>query len=381
MNTEQLLVFLKPQLPWLITAVLALLGLFPWLAVVVGLAVMALQWWQAQRQQQPVQQQVQLEPVVAVPDWQSLGSNLDNEVGELQQHVARVQTLLADAIGQLTHGFTGLSEQVERQHKLAQSLIKRYSDHGAERDDVNFGAFVSTTQETMGLFVDATVETSHTSMLLVERMDTISKKISDILVSTEDMEDIAKQTNLLALNAAIEAARAGEAGRGFAVVADEVRTLSMRATEFSNQIRDHVGGVHHELKQAEQAVSQLAAKDMSFALTSKKQVTNMLDQLDRMNGRTVSVVQELDGIAREVDSRVGQAITALQFQDMTSQLLGQLSQHHLRLQHVSQVLQQLAAAPATDWAGLVGQASDHLAEGVATPVAQRTFAAGDVELF
>ena len=381
MNTEQLLVFLKPQLPWLITAVLALLGLFPWLAVVVGLAVMALQWWQAQRQQQPVQQQVQLEPVVAVPDWQSLGSNLDNEVGELQQHVARVQTLLADAIGQLTHGFTGLSEQVERQHKLAQSLIKRYSDHGAERDDVNFGAFVSTTQETMGLFVDATVETSHTSMLLVERMGTISKKISDILVSTEDMEDIAKQTNLLALNAAIEAARAGEAGRGFAVVADEVRTLSMRATEFSNQIRDHVGGVHHELKQAEQSVSQLAAKDMSFALTSKKQVTNMLDQLDRMNGRTVSVVQELDGIAREVDSRVGQAITALQFQDMTSQLLGQLSQHHLRLQHVSQVLQQLAAAPATDWAGLVGQASDHLAEGVATPVAQRTFAAGDVELF
>lgn len=381
MNKEQLKSFLKPQLPWLITAVLTLVGLFPWLAVVVGLAVIVLQWWLAQRQQQPAEEQAQLEPELAAPDWQTLGTNLDNEVGELQQHVSRVQTLLADAIEQLTHGFTGLSEQVALQHKLAQSLIKRYSDHGTERDDVNFGAFVATTQETMGLFVDATVETSHTSMLLVERMDTISKKISDILVSTEDMEDIAKQTNLLALNAAIEAARAGEAGRGFAVVADEVRTLSMRATEFSNQIRDHVGGVHHELKQAEQSVSQLAAKDMSFALTSKKQVSNMLDQLDRMNGRTLGVVQELDGIAREVDERVGQAITALQFQDMTSQLLGQLSQHHQRLQHVSQLLQQLATAPASDWAPLVSMASAHLAEGVATPVAQRTFEAGDVELF
>lgn len=381
MSRDQVMAWAKMALPWLVTTVLALGGLSPWLAALAGLLALGGLLWLAQRQLQQVGPQVDNEPLVAVPDWQLLGSNLDHEVSELQQHLTRVQTLLAEAIEQLTASFSGLSEQIERQHRLAASLIKRYSDHGAERDDVNFGAFVSTTQETMGLFVDATVETSHTSMLLVERMDTISKKISDILVSTEDMEDIAKQTNLLALNAAIEAARAGEAGRGFAVVADEVRTLSMRATEFSNQIRDHVGGVHHELKQAEQSVSQLAAKDMSFALTSKKQVSNMLDQLDRMNGRTLGVVQELDGIAREVDARVGQAITALQFQDMTSQLLGQLSQHHQRLQHVSQLLQQLATAPASDWAPLVSMASAHLAEGVATPVAQRTFEAGDVELF
>ncbi|MBQ1782557.1 MAG: methyl-accepting chemotaxis protein [Gammaproteobacteria bacterium] len=381
MSRDQVMAWAKLTLPWLVTAVLAVGGLSPWLAALVGLLALGLVLWLIDRQPQQVAQQTPIEPMVAVPDWQRLGSNLDHEVAELQQHVARVQTLLAEAIEQLTASFNGLSDQIERQHKLAASLIKRYSEAGLEGDDINFGTFVETTQQTMGLFVDATVDTSHTSMQLVDRMDTISKKISEILISTEDMEDIAKQTNLLALNAAIEAARAGEAGRGFAVVADEVRSLSMRASEFSNQIRDHVGGVHHELKQAEQSVSQLAAKDMSFALTSKKQVTNMLDQLDRMNGRTVGVVQELDGIAREVNCRVGQAITALQFQDMTSQLLGQLSQHHQRLQHVSQLLQQLGAAPAADWVGLVGRASDHLAEGVATPVAQRTFAAGDVELF
>ncbi|POB77192.1 methyl-accepting chemotaxis protein, partial [Vibrio vulnificus] len=94
----------------------------------------------------------------------------------------------------------------------------------------------------------------------------------EILQSTQDMDAIAKQTNLLALNAAIEAARAGESGRGFAVVADEVRALSTRSTEFSAAIRKHVDVVHHEIQDAESAISQLADKDMSFALDSKHKI-------------------------------------------------------------------------------------------------------------
>lgn len=380
MTRNQWLLRLRPLGPWALTVVLAWLGVALWLAALAGLLLALLLLWRGEsRCCDAVSQAVQAEP--DIPDWHGLGATLNDEVAELQQQVQRVQQLLADAIEQLIGGFSGLSEQIERQHQLAESLINRYSGGGDHSDDISFNTFVTATQNTMGMFVDATVETSHTSMQLVDRMDTISKRIEKILRSTEDMEDIAKQTNLLALNAAIEAARAGEAGRGFAVVADEVRALSMRASEFSSEIRDHVSGANSDLKLAEVAVSQLAAKDMSFALTSKKQVSNMLEQLDRMNGRTVTVVQQLDAISREVDLRVGQAITALQFQDMTSQLLGQLSRHHERLARVAEQLQQLQQAPAASWAMQLAAVRELLAEGLASPVAQRSFSAGDIDLF
>ncbi len=370
-----------PIAPWALTVVLAAFGSQLWLAAVAGLMLALWLFWRdgSRRDDNSDSQTAAVE--AEVPDWQGLGSTLSDETSELQQQVERVQQLLADAIEQLTSGFSGLSEQIERQHQLAESLISRYSGDGDHSDDISFSTFVSATQNTMGMFVDVTVETSHTSMHLVDRMDTISKRIEKILRSTEDMEDIAKQTNLLALNAAIEAARAGEAGRGFAVVADEVRALSMRASEFSNEIREHVSGANSDLKLAEVAVSQLAARDMTFALTSKKQVSNMLEQLDRMNGRTVAVVQQLDAISREVDQRVRQAITALQFQDMTSQLLGHLSRHHQRLAVVAQQLQQLQQVPAAGWAPQLAAVRALLAEGLETPVAQRSFGAGDIDLF
>jgi methyl-accepting chemotaxis protein len=293
----------------------------------------------------------------------------------LQGQVKQINGLLSAAIVDLGASFSQLARSVNQQHELAHALIENHGSGGGLQ------AFVNTTQTTLGLFVDSTVETSHTSMQLVERMDCISAKIGDILKSTTDMDAIAKQTNLLALNAAIEAARAGESGRGFAVVADEVRALSSRSTVFSAQIRQHVEEVHVELKAADAAVSLLAAKDMSFALGSRKQVNDMLDDLQHMNVRTLQIIAELDGISSMIGDGINRALTALQFQDLSSQLLSQMHAGSQGLQAFSQRLQGHSRLSAAEQLQRLDEERLQFKQAQSGPVSQTSMNVGGIDLF
>jgi methyl-accepting chemotaxis protein len=215
----------------------------------------------------------------------NISMNIASASSQLHATSDQIATGAEEVAAQTSTVATASEEMASTSAEIASNCTNAAESSRRTSESASTGAAV--VQETivgMGKIAERVKQTAAT----IDALGTRSEQIGEIIGT---IEDIADQTNLLALNAAIEAARAGEQGRGFAVVADEVRALAERTTKATKEIGSMIKAIQSETGEAVRSMEEGVSEVEKGAVSSEKSGESLREILDRINEVTMQINQ------------------------------------------------------------------------------------------
>lgn len=249
-------------------------------------------------------------------------ARMQDSLRETIAHIADSSTQLASASEEMTAVTEDASRGLVRQNDEVNQAATAVTEMSAAVDEVarNAEAAAQSSRESLA-FTRSGIENVAQTLKAIEslagnvastgdQVRALSSRAQDISKVVEVIRAIAEQTNLLALNAAIEAARAGEQGRGFAVVADEVRALAHRTQQSTQEIEQMISAIQADSTQAVDAMNvsaQMASGSISVAQSADLSLKQIADAITRINERNLLIAtasEEQAQVAREADQNL-----------------------------------------------------------------------------
>ncbi len=242
-------------------------------------------------------------------------TRLQNNAGELEAASGELRTLAGSMARGTDDQFQRTDQVATAMHEMsatAQEVARHAAEAARAADDADHSAQAGeqVMQATIATIATVNREIAGTAAV-IRHLESDSARIGKVL---EVIRGIAEQTNLLALNAAIEAARAGEAGRGFAVVADEVRSLAQRTAASIAEINQIISAVQSGALEAVKAIesgqqrSEEGAEQVQHAGQMLQRITVAVEAIRDMNRQIATAAEEQTSVAEDI-SRNLEAIT------------------------------------------------------------------------
>ncbi|SEN34966.1 methyl-accepting chemotaxis protein [Pseudomonas sp. ok272] len=285
----------------------------------------------------PLNQTLKVAERIAAGDLShDLDSQRRDELGQLQRAIQRMTSGLRELIGGISDGVTQIASAAEELSAVTEQTSAGVNNQKVETDQVAtaMNEMAATVQEVARnaeeaseAAVAADQQAREGDKVVGEAIAQIERLATEVGNSTEAMghlkresdkigsvldviKSVAQQTNLLALNAAIEAARAGEAGRGFAVVADEVRSLAQRTQKSTEEIEELIAGLQSGTQQVATIMdNSRALTDSSVELTrraggSLANITRTVSAIQAMNQQIAAAAEQQSAVAEEINRSV-----------------------------------------------------------------------------
>lgn len=280
---------------------------------------------------------------------QELLARLDEAAHTWTAHLGTAQTQMRDATEQLLAGFAQILEQldtiIDRPGQVSaptgvavdqRAVLLEQCERDLRGLLQNFQGFLQSRDQLLGS---------------VSQLSGASQGLRDM---AEDVAKLARQTNLLSLNAAIEAARAGPSGRGFAVVASEVRRLSAESGDTGRRIGERVGDFGTHMHKALSEAAQSTERDTEVIHASEATINRVVEQVDSAVSQLNERAAQLSAQGELVKHQVEQLMVAFQFQDRVHQIMDQVGDSiRNAVANLQQTLPSGQAPDAASWQALL----------------------------
>lgn len=253
--------------------------------------------------------------------WRTTTAIHQQAMAVLIEQLPKCAKLVEESTSQLSERFVGLAQNAKIQSQQVEKVLELTQSLRIGEQTITLDEFTGLFSKTLNDSIDKVLQVSKRAITMVYMLDDAMKSLSAIEKFVDEVQKINKQANILALNSTIEARRSGEAGKGFGVIADEMRDISQKIRTLSLQMRSEISQVTQGMRNGYGVLQEVATTDMTSNIMAKEKLDMLLGSLIAQNQEFSSILSSSAQATNDIAKHISSMVMDMQFQDRTTQYI------------------------------------------------------------